>query len=58
MPLKKSATKAAFQHNLKKELAAGRPKDQALAIAYSTQRAAQEGHRVARATRAAFKKAR
>lgn len=40
MPLKKSASKRAFEENLKTELAAGRPKKQALAIAYSTQRAA------------------
>lgn len=40
MPLKKSKSKRAFEENLKTELAAGRPRDQALAIAYSTQRAA------------------
>lgn len=38
MPLIKSKSKKAFEHNLKAELAAGKPKDQALAIAYSTQR--------------------
>ena len=37
MPLKKSPSKKAFVSNLKKELKAGKPKKQALAIAYSTQ---------------------
>jgi hypothetical protein len=40
MPLEKSNSKAAFQTNLKKELAAGKSEEQALAIAYSTQEAA------------------
>lgn len=40
MPLKKSKTKKAFEGNLKAELAAGKPKDQALAIAYSVKRKA------------------
>jgi len=40
MPLKKSATKKAFVSNLKEELKAGKPKAQALAIAYSEKRAA------------------
>lgn len=38
MPLKKSSSDAAFKGNLKAELAAGKPKDQALAIAYRVQR--------------------
>lgn len=38
MPLTKSASKPAFVGNLKAELAAGRPKQQALAIAYRVQR--------------------
>ncbi len=41
MPLMKSASKLAFQHNLKAELSAGRPTAQALAISYSEQKAAQ-----------------
>jgi hypothetical protein len=40
MPLVKSASKSAFRKNLKAELAAGKPKPQSLAIAYSVQRAA------------------
>lgn len=43
MPLMKSTSKKAFQTNVKKEIAAGKPKDQALAIAYSTQRTASKG---------------
>jgi len=38
MPLKKSPSKKAFISNLKKELKAGKPKKQALAIAYSVKR--------------------
>ena len=38
MPLKKSPSQAAFVSNLKAELAAGKPRDQALAIAYSVKR--------------------
>jgi hypothetical protein len=40
MPLKKSASDKAFTSNLKAELGAGKPKKQALAIAYSVQREA------------------
>jgi hypothetical protein len=40
MPLKKSASDKAFTSNIKSELAAGKPKKQALAIAYSVQREA------------------
>jgi hypothetical protein len=35
MPLEKGPGKAKFEHNLKAELAAGKPKTQALAIALS-----------------------
>lgn len=45
MPLKKSATDKAFTANLKAELKAGKPKAQALAIAYSVQRKAQAAKR-------------
>lgn len=38
MPLTKSKSKKAFKHNLEAELDAGKPKDQALAIAYDVQR--------------------
>jgi len=38
MPLKHSKSKKAFKENLKKEIEAGKPKAQALAIAYSVQR--------------------
>jgi hypothetical protein len=40
MPLKKSPSKAAFKYNYLAELHAGKPKKQALAIAYSTKRRA------------------
>ena len=40
MPLVKSASPAAFRKNVKMEMAAGKPQKQAVAIAYSTQRAA------------------
>lgn len=42
MPLKKSASPKAFESNLKAELKAGKPKAQALAIAYSEKREAQK----------------
>ena len=42
MPLKKSASKKAFQENVKAELNAGKPKKQAVAIAYSVQREAKK----------------
>ena len=41
MPLVKSSSPAAFRKNVKTEMAAGKPQKQAVAIAYSTQRAAQ-----------------
>ena len=40
MPLIKSTSKKAFQKNVKKEIAAGKPPKQAVAIGYSTKRAA------------------
>ena len=40
MPIKKSTSKKAFESNLKTELKAGKPKAQALAIAYSEKREA------------------
>lgn len=40
-PLKKSSSKKAFVSNLKTEIKAGKPKKQALAIAYSVKRKAQ-----------------
>lgn len=40
MPLVKSPSKAAFRKNVKTEMAAGKPQKQAVAIAYSTKRAA------------------
>mgnify|MGYP000679839802 CR=1 FL=1 len=42
MPLIKSTSKGAFAKNVKAEIAAGRPPKQAVAIAYSTKRAAQK----------------
>lgn len=41
MPLKKSASKSAFEHNVRAEVRAGKPKKQAVAIAYATKRQAQ-----------------
>ena len=40
MPLVKSASKEAFRKNVKAEMAANKSQKQAVAIAYSTQRAA------------------
>lgn len=37
MPLEKGKSHASFVHNVKAEIAAGRPQKQALAIAYATQ---------------------
>lgn len=45
MPLQKSASPKAFQANLKAELKAGKPRKQALAVAYSTQRQAQKSRK-------------
>ena len=42
MPLVKSKSKAAFKSNLKAEMAAGKPRNQALAIAFSVQRRAKK----------------
>jgi hypothetical protein len=41
MPLIKSASKAAVGQNIRREIAAGRPAEQAVAIALDTQRRAQ-----------------
>ncbi len=43
MPLMKSTSKAAFGENVKREMAAGKPQKQAVAIAYSVQRRAAGG---------------
>lgn len=40
MPLKKSKSDKAFKENIKKEVAAGKPVKQAVAIGYAVQRAA------------------
>jgi len=40
MPLIKSTSKKAFQKNVKKEISAGKPVKQAVAIAYATKRSA------------------
>jgi hypothetical protein len=40
MPLVKSASPAAFRKNVKTEMAHGKPQKQAVAVAYSVQRAA------------------
>jgi hypothetical protein len=38
MPLKKSSSKKAFSENIKREIEAGKPQKQAVAIAYSVKR--------------------
>lgn len=38
MPLRQSSSKKAFQQNVKAEIRAGKPRKQAVAIAYSVQR--------------------
>lgn len=48
MPLVKSASKKAFEKNLKAEIKSGRPQKQALAIAYSVQRKAAKKPRYAK----------
>jgi len=40
MPLKKSASQAAFKSNIREMVRSGRPVKQAVAAAYATQRAA------------------
>lgn len=42
MPLKKSASKKAFEHNVRAEINAGKSKRQAVAIAYSVKREAKK----------------
>ena len=37
MPLEEGKSKEAFSHNVKAEMAAGKPQEQAVAIAYSKQ---------------------
>jgi hypothetical protein len=46
MPLQKSGSKEAFRHNVKAEVEAGKPVKQAVAIAYSVKREAQDGRYV------------
>ena len=53
MPLVKSASKEAFRKNVKAEMAANKPQKQAVAIAYSTQRAASSTQRAASGTQRA-----
>lgn len=43
MPLKKGASDKARNENVKREIAAGRPVKQAVAIAYAEQRKAKKG---------------
>lgn len=45
MPLKKSASKSAFNQNIRAEVKAGKPVKQAVAIAYATKRKAQSGRK-------------
>jgi len=46
MPLKKGTSKKAFSQNIKTEIASGKPPKQAVAIAYSTKRAAAKKRKV------------
>ena len=46
MPLKKSTSKAAFKSNVRAEVRAGKPINQAVAIAYSQKRAAKRKKRL------------
>jgi hypothetical protein len=41
MPLEKSSSKPAFSENIKREMEAGKPQKQAVAIAYSVKRKAE-----------------
>lgn len=43
MPLIKSSSKKAFEHNVRVEMNAGKKPEQAVAIAYSVQRKAKRG---------------
>ena len=47
MPLVKSKSKKAFSENIKREIAAGKPQKQAVAIAYSEKREAAKSKRKA-----------
>ena len=49
MPLEKSKSKEAFEHNIKAEVAAGKPVKQAVAIAYSEKSEAGKKHPDAKA---------
>ena len=42
MPLKKSTSAKAFKENIKREIEAGKPQKQAVAIAYATKRSAKK----------------
>ncbi len=42
MPLRKSSSKSAFKANVRAEIKAGKPRDQAVAIAYSVKRKAKK----------------
>lgn len=44
MPLTKSKSKKAFEHNIEAEIHAGKPQKQALAIAYNVKRHAKKAH--------------
>lgn len=44
MPLIKSKSEKAFKENIKREIEAGKPQKQAVAIAYNTQRHAKKAH--------------
>jgi len=51
MPLIKSASKSAFKENISREVKAGRPAKQAVAIAYSVKRVAAKGGKKASTTK-------
>jgi len=43
MPLKKGSSDKTRSGNIKREIASGKPRDQAIAIAYSVQRKSKKG---------------
>jgi len=57
MPLIKSTSKQAFGENIKREIAAGKPQKQAVAIAYSEKRSAEHKGKTMKKATAPMKKA-
>jgi len=57
MPLIKSTSQKAFGENIKREIAAGKPQKQAVAIAYATKRSAEHKGKTMKKATAPMKKA-